>query len=152
MGRDGMYSLEAYVHGSQMEGNRLQVRGMDQSGGEALEEVNSLPSLGVKYAVTFRSDSLISAFTQFKAEDHRRHSPKFSLEFGQCGHRRFGLGAKGQCHDEGLFGDIIAEFYGPPRWKELSKEMSSKILPCGDGSCWKMFKPIVSLIVNGKLK
>nr|GFB30612.1 hypothetical protein [Tanacetum cinerariifolium] len=32
-------------------------------------------------------------------------------------------------------GDVIAEFYGPSRWKELSKEMSSKILPCGDRSC-----------------
>nr|GEV01942.1 protein DETOXIFICATION 54 [Tanacetum cinerariifolium] len=33
--------------------------------------------------------------------------------------------------------DIIAEFYGPSRWKELIKETSSKILPCGDRSCWK---------------
>nr|GEU39105.1 hypothetical protein [Tanacetum cinerariifolium] len=33
--------------------------------------------------------------------------------------------------------DIVAKFYGPSRWKELSKEMSIKILPCGDGSCWK---------------
>nr|GEU85964.1 hypothetical protein [Tanacetum cinerariifolium]GEV58002.1 hypothetical protein [Tanacetum cinerariifolium] len=48
--------------------------------------------------------------------------------------------------------DIIAEFYGPFRWKELSKETSSKILPCGDGSCWKTFKPIASLIANGQLK
>nr|GFB61076.1 reverse transcriptase domain-containing protein [Tanacetum cinerariifolium] len=31
--------------------------------------------------------------------------------------------------------DIIAEFCGPSRWKELSKETRSKILPCGDGSC-----------------
>ncbi|GJS72390.1 hypothetical protein Tco_0705231 [Tanacetum coccineum] len=30
--------------------------------------------------------------------------------------------------------------------------MSSKILPCGDGSCWKTFKPIASLIAKGKLK
>nr|GEV46791.1 hypothetical protein [Tanacetum cinerariifolium] len=28
--------------------------------------------------------------------------------------------------------DIIAEFCSPFRWKELSKGMSSKILPCGD--------------------
>ncbi|GJT60766.1 hypothetical protein Tco_1004299 [Tanacetum coccineum] len=34
----------------------------------------------------------------------------------------------------------------PSRWKELSKETSSKILSCGDGSCWKTFKPIASLI------
>ncbi|GJT04436.1 hypothetical protein Tco_0838898 [Tanacetum coccineum] len=27
------------------------------------------------------------------------------------------------------------EFYCPSRWKELSKESGSKILPCGDGSC-----------------
>ncbi|GJX89707.1 hypothetical protein Tco_0341721, partial [Tanacetum coccineum] len=44
--------------------------------------------------------------------------------------------------------DIIAEFCGPSRWIELSKEMSSKILLCGDGSCWKTFKPIASLIVK----
>ncbi|GKB98092.1 hypothetical protein Tco_0984229 [Tanacetum coccineum] len=30
--------------------------------------------------------------------------------------------------------DIVAEFCGPSQWKELSKESSSKILPCGDGS------------------
>nr|GEZ12667.1 hypothetical protein [Tanacetum cinerariifolium] len=44
------------------------------------------------------------------------------------------------------------EFCGPCRWKELSKESGSKILPCGDGSCWKMFKPIANLIAKGKLK
>ncbi|GJX93214.1 zinc finger, CCHC-type containing protein [Tanacetum coccineum] len=38
--------------------------------------------------------------------------------------------------------DIIAEFCGPSRWKELSKETSSKILLCGDRSCWKTFKPM----------
>ncbi|GKC44199.1 hypothetical protein Tco_1061921 [Tanacetum coccineum] len=43
------------------------------------------------------------------------------------------------------------EFYGPSQWKELSKELGSKILPCGDGSCWKAFKPIDSLIEKGKL-
>ncbi|GKF04610.1 hypothetical protein Tco_0035278, partial [Tanacetum coccineum] len=43
--------------------------------------------------------------------------------------------------------DIVAEFCGPSRWKELSKESGSKILPCGDGSCWKTFKPITSLIM-----
>ncbi|GJX58193.1 hypothetical protein Tco_0289583 [Tanacetum coccineum] len=37
-------------------------------------------------------------------------------------------------------------------WKELSKESGSKILPCGDRSCWKALKPIASLIVKGKLK
>ncbi|GKB02767.1 hypothetical protein Tco_0830856 [Tanacetum coccineum] len=42
--------------------------------------------------------------------------------------------------------DIIMEFCGPSRWKELSKESGSKILPYGDGSCWKAFKPIASLI------
>nr|GFB65090.1 hypothetical protein [Tanacetum cinerariifolium] len=36
--------------------------------------------------------------------------------------------------------------------KELSKETSSKILPYGDGSCWKTFKPIASLITKRKLK
>nr|GEY69525.1 hypothetical protein [Tanacetum cinerariifolium] len=48
--------------------------------------------------------------------------------------------------------DIIAKFCGPSQWKELSKETSSKILPCGDGSCWKTFKPVASLIAKGKLK
>ncbi|GJX13188.1 hypothetical protein Tco_0204946 [Tanacetum coccineum] len=42
--------------------------------------------------------------------------------------------------------DIIAEFCNPSRWKELSKESGSKILPCRDGSCWKTFKLIASLI------
>nr|GEV19456.1 copia protein [Tanacetum cinerariifolium] len=35
--------------------------------------------------------------------------------------------------------DIVAEFCGPSRWEELSKESSSNILPCGDGSYWKDF-------------
>ncbi|GJZ07748.1 hypothetical protein Tco_0542031, partial [Tanacetum coccineum] len=39
-------------------------------------------------------------------------------------------------------------FCGPSRWKELIKETSSKILPCGDGSCWKTFKPIASLTAS----
>nr|GEY62950.1 hypothetical protein [Tanacetum cinerariifolium] len=47
--------------------------------------------------------------------------------------------------------DIIVEFCGPSR-KELSKETSSKIPPCCDGSCWKTFKPIASLIAKGKVK
>nr|GEY09200.1 protein kinase-like domain, concanavalin A-like lectin/glucanase domain protein [Tanacetum cinerariifolium] len=42
--------------------------------------------------------------------------------------------------------DIVAKFCGPSRWKELSKEASHKIIPCGDGSCWKTFKQIASLI------
>nr|GEW78271.1 hypothetical protein [Tanacetum cinerariifolium] len=37
-------------------------------------------------------------------------------------------------------------------WKESSKDSGSKILPCGDGSRWKTFKPISSLIAEGKLK
>ncbi|GJS12751.1 hypothetical protein Tco_0407223 [Tanacetum coccineum] len=48
--------------------------------------------------------------------------------------------------------DIVAEFCGPSRWKELSKESGSKILLCGDGSYWKAFKPIASFIAKGKLK
>ncbi|GJS27375.1 hypothetical protein Tco_0487995 [Tanacetum coccineum] len=63
-------------------------------------------------------------------------------------HKRFELEAIDQDHDEGLF----REFCSPSQWKELSKEMSSKILPCGDGSCWKTFKLIASLIEKGKLK
>nr|GEU73324.1 hypothetical protein [Tanacetum cinerariifolium] len=53
---------------------------------------------------------------------------------------------------EPKFDAMIRDFLYPSWWKELSKETSSKILPCGDGSCWKMFKPIASLIVKGKLK
>ncbi|GJX60082.1 hypothetical protein Tco_0291472 [Tanacetum coccineum] len=41
---------------------------------------------------------------------------------------------------------MMRDFLDPSRWKELSKESGSKILPCGDGSCWKAFKPIASLI------
>nr|GEY60456.1 hypothetical protein [Tanacetum cinerariifolium] len=36
---------------------------------------------------------------------------------------------------------MIRDSLDPFRWKELSKETSSKILSCGDGSCWKTFKP-----------
>nr|GFC18955.1 hypothetical protein [Tanacetum cinerariifolium] len=36
-------------------------------------------------------------------------------------------------------------------WK-MCKETSSKILPSGDGSCRKTFKPIASLITKEKLK
>ncbi|GJZ98918.1 retrovirus-related pol polyprotein from transposon TNT 1-94 [Tanacetum coccineum] len=48
--------------------------------------------------------------------------------------------------------DVIAEFCGPSLWKELSKETSSKILPYGDGSGRKTFKPVASLIAKEKLK
>nr|GEY42759.1 hypothetical protein [Tanacetum cinerariifolium] len=47
---------------------------------------------------------------------------------------------------------MIRDFFDPSWWKELSKEMSSKILPNGDGSCWKTFKQVSSLIAKGKLK
>ncbi|GJZ55613.1 hypothetical protein Tco_0610806 [Tanacetum coccineum] len=47
---------------------------------------------------------------------------------------------------------MMRDFLYPSRWKKLSKEKSSKILPCGDGSCWKMFKPVANLIAKGKLK
>ncbi|GJT46685.1 putative reverse transcriptase domain-containing protein [Tanacetum coccineum] len=48
--------------------------------------------------------------------------------------------------------DIVAEFCNLSRWNELSKKTSCKILPYGDGSYWKTFKPIASLIAKGKLK
>ncbi|GKG34873.1 hypothetical protein Tco_0437569 [Tanacetum coccineum] len=41
---------------------------------------------------------------------------------------------------------MMRDFLDPSRWKELSKETSSKIFPCGDGSCWKTFKPVASSI------
>nr|GEZ05135.1 hypothetical protein [Tanacetum cinerariifolium] len=44
--------------------------------------------------------------------------------------------------------DVILKFRSPSRWKEMSKESSSKIIPSGDGSCWKTFKPIDSLITK----
>nr|GEZ11523.1 hypothetical protein [Tanacetum cinerariifolium] len=47
---------------------------------------------------------------------------------------------------------MMRDFLDPSWWKELSKETSSKILLYGDGSLWKMFKPIASLIAKGKLK
>nr|GFC41268.1 hypothetical protein [Tanacetum cinerariifolium] len=49
-------------------------------------------------------------------------------------------------------GDYCRSHMSPSRWKELSKETSSKILPCGDGTYWKTFKLIASLIAKGKLK
>ncbi|GJS47223.1 hypothetical protein Tco_0597344 [Tanacetum coccineum] len=36
--------------------------------------------------------------------------------------------------------------------ERIEQGKSSKILPCGDGSFWKPFKPISSLIEKGKLK
>nr|GEV90035.1 ribonuclease H-like domain-containing protein [Tanacetum cinerariifolium] len=48
--------------------------------------------------------------------------------------------------------NIVVEFFDPSRGEELSKETSIKILPCCDGSCWKMFKPIASLITKGKFE
>nr|GFB26503.1 hypothetical protein [Tanacetum cinerariifolium] len=47
---------------------------------------------------------------------------------------------------------MMRKFLDPSWWKELSKETSSKILLCGDGSCWKTFKPLASLIEKRKLK
>ncbi|GJX47077.1 hypothetical protein Tco_0272267 [Tanacetum coccineum] len=47
----------------------------------------------------------------------------------------------------GVFG-----FRSPSRWKELSKDMGSEILPGRDGSCGKTFKPITSLITKGKFE
>ncbi|GKE70114.1 hypothetical protein Tco_1528186 [Tanacetum coccineum] len=47
---------------------------------------------------------------------------------------------------------MMRDFLDAFRWKELSNETSSKILPGGDGSCWKTFKLIASLIAKGKLK
>ncbi|GJZ62433.1 hypothetical protein Tco_0618570 [Tanacetum coccineum] len=47
---------------------------------------------------------------------------------------------------------MMRDFLDPSRWKELSKKTRSKILPGGDGSCRKTFKPIASLIAKGKLK
>ncbi|GKC93361.1 hypothetical protein Tco_1158803 [Tanacetum coccineum] len=47
---------------------------------------------------------------------------------------------------------MMRDFLDPSRWKELSKETGSKILPSRDGSCWKTFKPIAGLIAKGKLK
>ncbi|GJX76403.1 hypothetical protein Tco_0323214 [Tanacetum coccineum] len=47
---------------------------------------------------------------------------------------------------------MMRDFLNPSRWKELSKETGSEILLSGDGSCGEMFKPIASLIANGKLK
>ncbi|GKA36074.1 hypothetical protein Tco_0722565 [Tanacetum coccineum] len=47
---------------------------------------------------------------------------------------------------------MMRDFLDPSQWKELSKEMSCKILPYGDRSCWKTFKLIASLIAKGNLK
>nr|GEU61863.1 reverse transcriptase domain-containing protein [Tanacetum cinerariifolium] len=54
----------------------------------------------------------------------RRHSPRSVLRGDQCGSKIFSLGDKDK--------DIVAEFCDPSWWKELSKEMSSKILAFGD--------------------
>ncbi|GJW50564.1 hypothetical protein Tco_0091915 [Tanacetum coccineum] len=48
--------------------------------------------------------------------------------------------------------DVISKFGSSSRWEKVSKEMGSEILPSGDGSRGKTFKPIASLIAKGKLK
>nr|GEY05126.1 copia protein [Tanacetum cinerariifolium] len=48
--------------------------------------------------------------------------------------------------------DVISESSCPSRLKKLSKKTSSKILLSRDGSCWKTFDLIDSLIKKGKLK
>nr|GEW46456.1 hypothetical protein [Tanacetum cinerariifolium] len=47
---------------------------------------------------------------------------------------------------------VMRDFLDSFWWKELSKETGSEILPSGDGSHGKMFKPLASLIKKGKLK
>nr|GEZ01403.1 putative reverse transcriptase domain-containing protein [Tanacetum cinerariifolium] len=47
---------------------------------------------------------------------------------------------------------MMRDLLDPSRWKKLSKEIGSKILPGEDGSCRKPFKPIASLIAKEKLK
>nr|GEW14620.1 hypothetical protein [Tanacetum cinerariifolium]GEW40464.1 hypothetical protein [Tanacetum cinerariifolium] len=47
---------------------------------------------------------------------------------------------------------VIKDLNLEPKWKELSKEISSKFLPCGDGYCLNTFKLVASLIAKGKLK
>nr|GEY36896.1 hypothetical protein [Tanacetum cinerariifolium] len=47
---------------------------------------------------------------------------------------------------------MMRDFLDLSRWKEFSKETSSKILPGGDGSCMKKFKPIANLVMKEKLK
>ncbi|GJY12963.1 hypothetical protein Tco_0382272 [Tanacetum coccineum] len=83
----------------------------------------------------------------------------FITEFAVCGAVNLAVKMKGDMIIKNLnlepvinAMDVILEFCSPSWWKELSKEMSSKILPCGDGSCWRTFKPIASLIEEGKLK
>nr|GEZ03539.1 hypothetical protein [Tanacetum cinerariifolium] len=70
---------------------------------------------------------------------------EYVLETSPCFRKRFTLMLLGNQ-------DVISKFCSPSRWKELSKETSSNILPSGDGSCWKTFKPTASLIAKGKLK
>nr|GEW15946.1 Gag-Pol polyprotein [Tanacetum cinerariifolium] len=41
---------------------------------------------------------------------------------------------------------MMRDFLDPSWLKELSKEISSKILPCSVGAYWKTFKPVASLI------
>nr|GEU61209.1 reverse transcriptase domain, reverse transcriptase zinc-binding domain protein [Tanacetum cinerariifolium] len=38
---------------------------------------------------------------------------------------------------------MMRDFLDSSWWKELSKEMISKFLPCGDRSCWKTFKRLL---------
>ncbi|GKD49138.1 hypothetical protein Tco_1278114 [Tanacetum coccineum] len=88
---------------------------------------------------------IIELYLESKIDAMMREFLEQVLEMSPCFKKRFTLMLlKHQV--------VILEFYSPSRWKELSKETSSKILPGGDGSCRKTFKPIVGLIAKGKLK
>ncbi|GJV75966.1 hypothetical protein Tco_1507550 [Tanacetum coccineum] len=90
-------------------------------------------------------------------------------------HKKFDLEPKVRCHEKGTFGvsprnesmlqdrdsSMMLLLDHQESLRSLrtfsteiieSRESSSNILPMGDGSCWKTFKPISSLNAEGKLK
>ncbi|GJY00577.1 hypothetical protein Tco_0357595 [Tanacetum coccineum] len=85
--------------------------------------------------------------------DFLRFVSVFIAEFAAAGAVNLTLKMKGDMIIKKLNLELaIDTMMSPSRWKELSKETSRKILPCGDGSCWKTFKPVASFIAKGKLK
>nr|GEV26877.1 hypothetical protein [Tanacetum cinerariifolium] len=112
--------------------------------------------------LTLLEYGILKSFHSFEGEvpnDLPRFVGVLIVEFSAGGAVNFVLKMKGNMIIKNLdldptidAMDIVAKFCGPSRWKELRKESDSKILPCGDGSCWKTLKLIASLIAKGKLK
>ncbi|GJU11402.1 glucose/ribitol dehydrogenase [Tanacetum coccineum] len=85
--------------------------------------------------------------------DFPRFIGVFIAKFAAGGAVNLTLKMKGDMIIENLdlkpvIGAMMMDFLDPSRRKELSKETSNKILPCGYGSCWKTFKPLTACSIK----